>query len=286
MDRQSKIGSLPCDVLDELNQRMVRGVKGPELLSWLNSNPEAREYLQSNWEDASITKQNLSEWRNGGHRRWLIAEEMSEYAYNFSEEHGKWEGFDASLLGNSLGMALSARYAKFLSNWDGKPSPKVEAELSVLRGLNKDIAILQKTMIQGCDHKTEYLDDRADREEAEVEEMKKKALAPIWALYFEKKLAHIWGDTPAAQKLAAHAAAIEFDLDFPDTSPDAAPVAPTEPVKKPARKRSKPAAAQPVKSDVQPPPVNPVQEVQVTEIQPDNPPSTVEKIDMTPGQSV
>jgi hypothetical protein len=286
MDRQSKIGSLPCDVLDELNQRMVRGVKGPELLSWLNSEPEVREYLQEDWQGASITKQNLSEWRNGGHRRWLIAEEMSEYAYKFSEEHGKWEGFDASLLGNSLGMAISARYAKFLSNWDGKPSRKVEAELSVLRGLNKDIAILQKTMILGCDHKTAYLDDRSDRDEAEVEEMKKKALAPIWAGYFERKLAHIWGDTPAAQKLAAHAAAIEFDLDIPKTSPDPAPVAPTEPAKKTAGKRSKPAAAQPVNSDVQPPPVNPVQEVQATEVQPDHPPSTVEKIDMTPGQSV
>ncbi len=65
-----KIARLPRAVRDELNRRLDDGEKGDELLSWLNRQPATREAVKSQFGGHPITKQNLSQWRQGGFLDW------------------------------------------------------------------------------------------------------------------------------------------------------------------------------------------------------------------------
>jgi hypothetical protein len=69
--RTGKIACLPEEIRDELNYRMADGVKGPELLPWLNSLPEARDVLVRHFGG-----RDLSAWRRGGFRDWLFRREI------------------------------------------------------------------------------------------------------------------------------------------------------------------------------------------------------------------
>src|SRR5277367_994940 len=147
MTRNGKIARLPGNVRDELNQRLDNGQEGPKLLAWLNGLDDVKQALKASFDGAPISKQNLSEWRLGGFREWQIRREWIEQALQLSESRGEMEQVvDMSLLPGALAGALAARYAALLNSWDGEPDPKFEEKLRLLRGLNRDIALLQKTM--------------------------------------------------------------------------------------------------------------------------------------------
>ena len=40
---KSKIGNLPCEILEELNYRICDGDPGNEIVAWLNEKPEVAE---------------------------------------------------------------------------------------------------------------------------------------------------------------------------------------------------------------------------------------------------
>src|SRR5579863_2470038 len=66
--RKGKIAHLPRNLRDELSQRIDNGTPGPQLLAWLNADPEVQAILAQYFGGRPITKQNLSEWRNGGYQ--------------------------------------------------------------------------------------------------------------------------------------------------------------------------------------------------------------------------
>jgi hypothetical protein len=74
--RTGKIACLPEEIRDELNFRMADGIKGPELLPWLNSLPEARDVLARRFGGRDINHQHLSAWRRGGFRDWMFRREI------------------------------------------------------------------------------------------------------------------------------------------------------------------------------------------------------------------
>jgi len=65
-----KIGRLPRNIREELNQRLDNGEPGSSILPWLNGLSEVRDILIKYFESRAISDQNLSEWRQGGFEKW------------------------------------------------------------------------------------------------------------------------------------------------------------------------------------------------------------------------
>ncbi|HEV7927008.1 MAG TPA: hypothetical protein VGR14_16750, partial [Verrucomicrobiae bacterium] len=170
MTRNGKIARLPGNVRAELNQRLENGEEGPKLLTWLNGLSEVKKALKASYEGAPITKQNLSEWRLGGFREWQIRRELIEQARQLSEGRDEMEAaVDTSLLAGALAGALAARYAVLLNSWDGEPDQKFEDKLRLLRGLNRDVALLQKTMHLANQQEKAAVQESEDRDNRETE---------------------------------------------------------------------------------------------------------------------
>jgi hypothetical protein len=93
MTRNGKIAHLSSLLRDKLNRRLDNGEEGDTLLDWLNGLPEVQENLKLFFEGAPISKQNLSEWRQGGFREWLIRNELIEQAYELSDAANDMEEY-------------------------------------------------------------------------------------------------------------------------------------------------------------------------------------------------
>ena len=55
-----KIGQLPTDIIDTLNQRLADHVPGKKIVDWLNSLPEVQAVLAQHFDSRPINEQNLS----------------------------------------------------------------------------------------------------------------------------------------------------------------------------------------------------------------------------------
>ena len=75
MTRTGKIARLPNDLRDQLNRRLHDGEKGKTLLKWLNALPEVRAVLAAEFNRQPIRPCNLTEWKQGGHRDWLVSQD-------------------------------------------------------------------------------------------------------------------------------------------------------------------------------------------------------------------
>lgn len=73
--RSGKIARLPHDLRDQLNRRLQNGEQSDTILPWLNNLPETKTLLAAEFDSHPINRQNLSEWRKGGYRDWLVRQE-------------------------------------------------------------------------------------------------------------------------------------------------------------------------------------------------------------------
>jgi hypothetical protein len=87
--------TIPADLRQQLNLRLFNGQRGRDLLAWLNELPVVKEILAAQFDGAPVTKQNLSNWRATGFRRWQWEQDrlarMKErglYAANMAEAAG------------------------------------------------------------------------------------------------------------------------------------------------------------------------------------------------------
>src|SRR5580700_10403956 len=69
--RRGKIARLPHAIREEINQRLLDGLPGVEILAWLNALPEVRDVLAKYFNGSPISEDNLSQWRHGGYVGWL-----------------------------------------------------------------------------------------------------------------------------------------------------------------------------------------------------------------------
>jgi len=68
---KGKIGRLPKAIQDQVNRRLENGEKARTLVAWLNAQPEVSAVLAAEFAGKPIREQNLSEWRQHGHQKWL-----------------------------------------------------------------------------------------------------------------------------------------------------------------------------------------------------------------------
>jgi len=217
--RNGKIARLLPSVRDELNLRMENGENGGKLLRWLNALPEVKETLKFYFGGLPISKQNLSEWRRGGFREWHLHLQWVHQACELNRCATDMEDvLDAPLLPGDMAKLLAVRYAALLNTWDGRASPKFERDLQILRGLGKDIALLQRTLhratLQEIASDQRFEDDTSKKKE----KIRQIAMAPILARMERNNLEDMFTgfvDDQAAKRLAEFVTAIKFDLPLP-----------------------------------------------------------------------
>lgn len=66
-----KIARLPHRLREELNQRLLDGALGPQVLPWLNGLPEMRAVLDAHFGGEEVSAKNLSDYRQGAYAQWL-----------------------------------------------------------------------------------------------------------------------------------------------------------------------------------------------------------------------
>jgi len=216
MTRNGKIARVPGTIRAELNLRMEKGEEGETLLAWLNGLPAVQETLKASFDGAPISKQNLSEWRQGGFREWQLRQEWLGQARDLAESAVEMEEeVDLASLPGALAGLLAVRYAALLNGWDGEPDPKFEEKLRLLRGLNRDLALLQRTLQRASEQEREIEQESEERERREFEEGKKRTLALLWSVPETEALAGVLGGGEQGRKLAEMTTAVENDLPLP-----------------------------------------------------------------------
>ena len=102
--RTGKIARLPQSIREDLNRRLEDGQEGGELLEWLHSLPAAKAVLHAKFGGRPISKQNLSEWRQGGFRAWQRAQERHALVREWTENDGE---LTAASAGRDFGATFS-----------------------------------------------------------------------------------------------------------------------------------------------------------------------------------
>ncbi len=77
MTRNGKIARLPAALRQQLNQRLLDGQPGAQLLQWLNGLPKVQALLKAQFNGKPISKTNLSQWKMGGYPAWQAQQRMA-----------------------------------------------------------------------------------------------------------------------------------------------------------------------------------------------------------------
>src|SRR5439155_19213144 len=72
---------------------------------WLNALPEVRSVLAADFQGRPIQPWNLTEWKQGGYRDWLVAQDALNLARNLEDQH--------SLGHQSLAQPFAAKLAQW-----------------------------------------------------------------------------------------------------------------------------------------------------------------------------
>lgn len=163
--RNGKIARLPHAVREPLNHRMHDGEQGKALVHWLNRLPEVRAVLAREFGGRPIREQNLSEWRQGGYREWLLQKEALDGVGKFREEAAELrgsgrdgEGQGGGLIEDMAVWILARLMAALRAQKDDGSGP----DFRVLRQVCGDVVALRKG-----EHQAERL--RMERERVAIE---------------------------------------------------------------------------------------------------------------------
>lgn len=144
MTRTGKIARLPLAVREELNRRLQDNEPGSRLVEWLNGLPETRQVLAAGFDGRPVTEQNLSEWKQGGHRDWLARQETLACARDLAGEAAELAGAAGGSLADHLATVLTGRYAALVAGWNGEMDEEFRRRTRALRLLCQDIGELRR----------------------------------------------------------------------------------------------------------------------------------------------
>ena len=94
--RIGKIARLPYSIREQLNLKLHDGISAKSILPWLNSLPEVKAVLAADFDNRPISKQNLSEWKHGGHRDWLLQFHAAHFL-QFTDSHSSSSSSSSSI---------------------------------------------------------------------------------------------------------------------------------------------------------------------------------------------
>ncbi len=174
MTRTGKIARLPREIRDRLNRRLQNGKPAKRLVAWLNSFPEVKAVLKAEFGSRSVSEQNLSEWKQGGYRDWLLQQEAIELIRHMDADSTELNQASKVPLTDLLAQRLSARYVlatKLLSQSNAGD----DIDLKLLRDLCGDIVALRKG-----DHSAERLKIERERLDFERDQLRKLRDQEFW----------------------------------------------------------------------------------------------------------
>jgi hypothetical protein len=199
--------------------------------------------VQDDFAGVPISKQNLSEWRQGGFEEWLARQELwadvhevEDFARDLNEDKD-------DVLADDVVTVLAARYAALISRWDGEVDDKFEARARVLNGLCRSVVQLQQGMHQGKREKRQFMEELEEKSRKQQTDCKKRLLDQVWAIQREPIVAKAFGGGEVGRRLAKYVVALQnddLDAELEITDEDLAKA-------KRGRKKSKPVKPAPKK---------------------------------------
>jgi len=210
--RIGKIARLPKEVREELNRRLQDGEPGDTLLEWLNALPKTQKMLTSQFGGRSISKQNLSEWKQGGYRDWERAEETRLRVDHFTEEAARLAGSgEGPSLSESLTTMLLADLAVAHQELKEESLPPAERSQHVCRIL-REVNRTAKSRIE--QERWEWEVDRLAFEQGQQEEkkLKQKLAAPYEAALQLPHATALFGGGESGRNVAGHYLEIRHGL--------------------------------------------------------------------------
>ena len=217
--RNGKIARLPYGIRELLNERLERSQPSPKLLAWLNALPLVREILEEDFDGEPVSRQNLSEWRQGGFLEWLARRDLCGDACDMAQSTEIMDDEVTGVLADSAATVLAARFGCLIANWDGEVDAKFEAKTRVLNRLCRSVVQLQRGVHQANRESLEAQQIVEEREKAEKEALQEKLVGRWYDALREPALAKLFGGGTAGQKIAEYILAVkrgnvEADLDI------------------------------------------------------------------------
>jgi hypothetical protein len=135
MTRNGKIARLPAAIREELNQRLLEGEQGKQLVVWLNSLPRVQALLKDKFQGIPISEVNLSHWKNGGFPAWEAGEEMADCVSSIIQGTTALQAVAKGGLTDRMALMLAANMAMEMQRLqtvsDGNEKAKIWRELRI-----------------------------------------------------------------------------------------------------------------------------------------------------------
>jgi hypothetical protein len=109
-----KIARFPKEIRDQLNRRLENGDLASEILPWLNELSPVKTVLARHFAGASVTEQNLTNWRQGGFQRWLKKQEPLAAIQELSEDAADISRAGRGRIATGAATVASSQILEFL----------------------------------------------------------------------------------------------------------------------------------------------------------------------------
>jgi hypothetical protein len=129
MTRNGKIARLPLTIRDELNQRLLNGEQGKQLVEWLNGLPQVQAVLKATFEGRPITEDNVSAWKIGGYASWVEAERLREEVFSFMDSTALLKAAAKGKLTDRMSLMLAATMAAQMRRIEAMPDSLEKAKM-------------------------------------------------------------------------------------------------------------------------------------------------------------
>ncbi len=139
--RNGKIARLPHGVREQLNRRLQNGEQGKTLVAWLNSLPAVAVMLATEFDGKPIREQNLSEWRKGGYRDWLLRQDAMEAVRRLNAGDSELLETAGAGFADKVALWLTVRYLVAGQNMENESG---ELDWRRLREFCSDLVALRR----------------------------------------------------------------------------------------------------------------------------------------------
>jgi hypothetical protein len=171
MTRNGKIARLPLAIRQELNQRLLEGEPGNQLVVWLNGLPKVQAVLKDKFQGNPISEVNLSQWKNGGFPAWEAGEKMADNVSSIMDGTKALPAAAKGGLTDRMGLMLAANMAMGMLRLESMPEGLEKAKM--LRELRIGLLALKR-----CEFVAERLEIERDKHPKAARKKKARKLTP------------------------------------------------------------------------------------------------------------
>lgn len=119
MARIGKIARCPEPIRVEVCRRLNQGQLGPQILPWLNSQPEVQAMLKEFFGGAPVNAQNLSDWRAGGFHDWLDHQSRSHHVRELADRAIEFTRANSGRIAEGAAAIVSGKLLELMESVDG-----------------------------------------------------------------------------------------------------------------------------------------------------------------------